>query len=161
MTACASAATCAGLITYVLRDSCAGSAGSAGSSCARAGAASRSALRRPSVREVRTTAHGRRERWIEATSFPGPASLDPAAASAMATSPITGHGRRFPIPSPSFRMVVHLLQPNDTIGPYRIERRLAVGGMGRLYLADRGGTRVVLKLLRDTVAEDEEFRAMF
>ena len=53
------------------------------------------------------------------------------------------------------------LRPNASIGPYQIERLLAKGGMGQLYLARHGDERVVLKLLRDQVAEDDEFRSMF
>ncbi|WP_369248041.1 serine/threonine-protein kinase [Streptomyces sp. R41] len=48
------------------------------------------------------------------------------------------------------------------IGAYRLLARLGAGGMGHVYLArsDRGRT-VAVKLVRDELAEQEEFRARF
>ncbi|MFG2478043.1 serine/threonine-protein kinase [Streptomyces fagopyri] len=48
------------------------------------------------------------------------------------------------------------------IGVYRLMARLGAGGMGNVYLArsDRGRT-VAVKLVRDELAEQEEFRARF
>ncbi|WP_333777461.1 serine/threonine-protein kinase, partial [Streptomyces sp. IBSBF 3136] len=48
------------------------------------------------------------------------------------------------------------------IGAYRLLARLGAGGMGQVYLArsDRGRT-VAVKLVREELAEQEEFRARF
>ena len=48
------------------------------------------------------------------------------------------------------------------IGAYRLLARLGAGGMGQVYLArsDRGRT-VAVKLVRQELAEQEEFRARF
>ncbi len=49
-----------------------------------------------------------------------------------------------------------------SVGPYRIESVLGVGGMGRVYRAtDPGGTLVALKLVRADLAEDSIFRKRF
>ncbi|MEU5595610.1 serine/threonine-protein kinase [Streptomyces sp. NPDC020298] len=56
------------------------------------------------------------------------------------------------------------LGPGDPqrIGAYRLLARLGAGGMGQVYLArsDRGRT-VAVKLVREELAEQEEFRARF
>ncbi|MGY5104169.1 serine/threonine-protein kinase, partial [Streptomyces sp. 900105245] len=56
------------------------------------------------------------------------------------------------------------LGPGDPqrIGAYRLLARLGAGGMGNVYLArsDRGRT-VAVKLVREELAEQEEFRARF
>ncbi|MFF4571518.1 protein kinase [Streptomyces sp. NPDC001410] len=56
------------------------------------------------------------------------------------------------------------LGPGDPqrIGAYRLLARLGAGGMGHVYLArsDRGRT-VAVKLVREELAEQEEFRARF
>jgi serine/threonine-protein kinase len=50
-----------------------------------------------------------------------------------------------------------------TLGPYRIEKEIARGGMGIVYHAfdERLERSVALKLLRDDLAADKEFRARF
>jgi serine/threonine protein kinase len=49
-----------------------------------------------------------------------------------------------------------------SVGPYRIESVLGVGGMGRVYRAtDPAGTLVALKLVRADLAEDSIFRKRF
>jgi len=49
-----------------------------------------------------------------------------------------------------------------SVGPYRIESVLGVGGMGRVYRAtDPDGTLVALKLVRADLAEDSIFRKRF
>lgn len=55
---------------------------------------------------------------------------------------------------------------NDSLGPYRIERRLAAGGMAEVYVAHRLGPhgfqkRVALKRILPQHARDPEFVAMF
>ncbi|MGW5279338.1 serine/threonine-protein kinase [Streptomyces collinus] len=52
--------------------------------------------------------------------------------------------------------------PRGRIGAYRLLARLGAGGMGQVYLArsDRGRT-VAVKLVRQELAEQEEFRARF
>lgn len=48
------------------------------------------------------------------------------------------------------------------VGPFRLHRRLGAGGMGVVYLgSDRKGQRVALKLIRDELAGDAEFRTRF
>ncbi|MGX1884416.1 protein kinase domain-containing protein [Streptomyces sp. NPDC055287] len=56
------------------------------------------------------------------------------------------------------------LGPNDPqqIGAYRLLARLGAGGMGQVYLARSGrGRTVAVKLVRQELAEQEEFRARF
>ncbi|MFY7068305.1 WD40 repeat domain-containing serine/threonine protein kinase [Nocardiopsis changdeensis] len=49
-----------------------------------------------------------------------------------------------------------------TVGPHRILARLGAGGMGRVYLARTpGGDLAALKLVKDDLAQDPEFRARF
>jgi serine/threonine-protein kinase len=49
-----------------------------------------------------------------------------------------------------------------SVGPYRIESVLGVGGMGRVYRATGPeGTQVALKLVRSDLAEDSVFRKRF
>jgi eukaryotic-like serine/threonine-protein kinase len=48
------------------------------------------------------------------------------------------------------------------IGPYRILRRLGVGGMGRVYLArSAGGRTVAVKVVHPHFSADEQFRERF
>ncbi|MBT2487909.1 serine/threonine protein kinase [Streptomyces sp. ISL-96] len=56
------------------------------------------------------------------------------------------------------------LGPDDPqqIGAYRLLARLGAGGMGQVYLARSGrGRTVAVKLVRQELAEQEEFRARF
>jgi len=49
-----------------------------------------------------------------------------------------------------------------SVGPYRIESLIGVGGMGRVYLAvDAAGRAVALKLVRRDLAADSLFRKRF
>jgi len=49
-----------------------------------------------------------------------------------------------------------------TVGPYRVQSVIGVGGMGRVYRAvGAGGELVALKLVRDDLAEDSVFRKRF
>ncbi|MDI2127714.1 protein kinase domain-containing protein [Yinghuangia seranimata] len=48
------------------------------------------------------------------------------------------------------------------VGPYRIERRLGQGGMGRVYLGrSPGGRAVAIKVVRPELADDPDFRRRF
>ena len=50
----------------------------------------------------------------------------------------------------------------QTIGPYRLIRRIGSGGMGVVYLAhDASGTEVAVKLIRPELADDPTFRPRF
>lgn len=55
------------------------------------------------------------------------------------------------------------LTPRDpsTIGPYQLAGRLGAGGMGVVYLGWRGDQPVAVKVMRDELASDAEFRARF
>ncbi|MCT7352114.1 serine/threonine-protein kinase [Streptomyces sp. 15-116A] len=56
------------------------------------------------------------------------------------------------------------LQPDDPreLGSYRLLRRLGAGGMGRVYLArSPGGRTVAVKVVRQDLAADADFRARF
>jgi len=56
------------------------------------------------------------------------------------------------------------LLPGDPrrLGPYRVTGRLGEGGMGTVYLAERGGDPpVAIKVIRAEYARDELFRARF
>ena len=55
----------------------------------------------------------------------------------------------------------HTFEPGESLGPYRIERLLARGGMGVLYVGTdtRLGRRVTLKVLPTTTARDPRARA--
>ncbi|EIV92747.1 serine/threonine-protein kinase [Frankia sp. QA3] len=61
-------------------------------------------------------------------------------------------------------MALGPLRPSDPadIGGFKISARLGAGGMGVVYLAaDGAGRPVALKLVRDEIAGDPEFRARF
>ena len=50
----------------------------------------------------------------------------------------------------------------ESVGPYKIESVLGVGGMGSVYLAEGpGGEKVALKLVKADLARDEIFRRRF
>jgi serine/threonine protein kinase len=54
------------------------------------------------------------------------------------------------------------LAQGDTVGPYRIDSVLGVGGMGRVYLATApSGEPVALKLVKADLARDTVFRKRF
>jgi serine/threonine protein kinase len=56
------------------------------------------------------------------------------------------------------------LGPGDPrrVGPYEITGVLGTGGMGRVYLArSAGGRPVAVKVIREELADDQEFRARF
>jgi serine/threonine protein kinase len=54
------------------------------------------------------------------------------------------------------------LAPGDTVGPYRIDSVLGVGGMGRVYRATApSGEDVALKLVKADLARDTVFRKRF
>ena len=56
------------------------------------------------------------------------------------------------------------LTPDDprTVGPHRLLARLGAGGMGKVYLARTpGGDLAAVKLVKDDLAHDPEFRARF
>ena len=60
--------------------------------------------------------------------------------------------------------MVRGLQPEDpqTIGPYRLVGQLGSGGMGRVFLGvSAGGRPVAVKVIRDELAADPEFRMRF
>jgi serine/threonine-protein kinase len=54
------------------------------------------------------------------------------------------------------------LQPGESLGGYRIESELGVGGMGHVYLATApNGDEVALKLVKTDLARDTVFRKRF
>lgn len=60
--------------------------------------------------------------------------------------------------------VVRALEPGDPrqVGKYRLLGRLGSGGMGRVFLGQSpGGRLVAVKLIREDLATDEDFRARF
>ena len=61
-------------------------------------------------------------------------------------------------------MQVQELQAGDPelIGPYRVVRRLGIGGMGQVFLGrSPGGRLLAIKVIRAELAGDSEFRARF
>ena len=61
-------------------------------------------------------------------------------------------------------MLVQELQTGDPelIGPYRVIRRLGMGGMGQVFLGrSPGGRPLAIKVVRAELAADPEFRARF
>ena len=57
---------------------------------------------------------------------------------------------------------VPLFAPGATIGDYTLERFIASGSLGRVFLArSKDGTRVALKMLHPHLLQDEESRARF
>ncbi|NUS54404.1 MAG: serine/threonine protein kinase, partial [Streptomycetaceae bacterium] len=53
-------------------------------------------------------------------------------------------------------------QDPRVVGSYRLLRRLGAGGMGVVYLGtDRHGNKVALKLIRQELANNPEFRSRF
>src|SRR6266498_4101168 len=54
-----------------------------------------------------------------------------------------------------------LAEAEAWVGPYRLERRLACGGMGEIHLADHKGRRVAVKLLMSELAADPTIVQMF
>jgi eukaryotic-like serine/threonine-protein kinase len=61
-------------------------------------------------------------------------------------------------------MLVQELQTGDPelIGPYRVIRRLGMGGMGQVFLGrSPGGRLLAIKVIRAELAADPEFRARF
>ncbi|MDQ1634158.1 MAG: hypothetical protein QOJ32_967, partial [Frankiaceae bacterium] len=55
------------------------------------------------------------------------------------------------------------LRPGDpeTIGQFRIRRRLGVGGMGVVFLAEGRSGPVALKVVRPELGHDPQFRIRF
>jgi len=56
------------------------------------------------------------------------------------------------------------LQPDDPreIGPYRLLGRLGTGGMGKVFLGmSAGGRPIAVKVIREELAEDPDFRTRF
>src|SRR5688572_22496834 len=52
--------------------------------------------------------------------------------------------------------------PRERLGPYRLVRRLGLGGMGETYEAESaGGDRVCLKTIRPDLAGDARYVRMF
>lgn len=47
------------------------------------------------------------------------------------------------------------------LGPFELERRIALGGMAEIWSAKEGDRRVALKILQPYFGADESFRAMF
>lgn len=47
------------------------------------------------------------------------------------------------------------------LGPFELERRIALGGMAEIWSAKEGDRRVALKILQPYFSADESFRAMF
>jgi eukaryotic-like serine/threonine-protein kinase len=61
-------------------------------------------------------------------------------------------------------MLVQELQAGDPelIGPYRVIRRLGMGGMGQVFLGrSPGGRLLAIKVIRAELAADPQFRARF
>ena len=61
-------------------------------------------------------------------------------------------------------MLVQELKAGDPelIGPYRVIRRLGMGGMGQVFLGrSPGGRLLAVKVIRAELAADPQFRARF
>ena len=61
-------------------------------------------------------------------------------------------------------MLVQELQAGDPelIGPYRVIRRLGMGGVGQVFLGrSPGGRLLAIKVIRAELAADPQFRARF
>jgi serine/threonine protein kinase len=57
--------------------------------------------------------------------------------------------------------LVQVLSGGDRLGPFVLERRIAVGGMAEVWSATREEKRYALKILRDDLARDPQLRTMF
>ena len=64
-------------------------------------------------------------------------------------------------PASGIRLANLFPPPPDTIGPYRIERLLGEGGMAFVYLGDRDGRQVAVKVLNDRARRDLKLEKRF
>ena len=63
--------------------------------------------------------------------------------------------------STGIRLASLLPPPPDAIGPYQIERLLGEGGMAFVYLGNRDGRRVAVKVLNDRARRDPKLEKRF